>query len=276
MPAHWEVAVRAPSSSLRPYIRGGYTGYTERTEGVSLRREFPGPFVVVVFEFGPPIRISEGGDPRRVSSHRGGFVAGLGDAFAVCEHDGFQQGIQVNLTAIGTRLLFGIPMSEISGRIVPVRDLLPAEHGALVDRLHHLNTWSERFDLLDRTLEALLSEAGEQTRTVAWAMRRIEQTGGALDMRALARELGYSRKHVIAMFRDQVGVPPKQLARIVRFDRLVRHLRGGGGGTWAELALEFGYYDQSHMAREVRYFSGITPTGMRLAAGDASEFTAAV
>lgn len=265
-----------PSEPLRPYIRGGYTGYTERAEGVSLRREFPGPFVVVVFELGPPIRISEGGDPRRVSSHRGGFVAGLSDAFAVCEHDGFQQGIQVNLTAIGARLLFGIPMSEIGGRIVSVRDLLPAGRRGLVERLHHLNTWRERFGVLDRTLAGLLSEAGAQTRTAAWAVRRIEQSGGALDMGRLARELGYSRKHVIAMFRDQVGIPPKQLARIVRFDRLVRHLRRGGGGTWADLALEFGYYDQSHMIREVRYFSGMTPTDMRLAAADASEFAAAV
>jgi AraC-like DNA-binding protein len=74
---------------------------------------------------------------------------------------------------------------------------------------------------------------------VSWEVRRIEQSGGVLDLRMLARELGYSQKHVITMFRDQVGIPPKLLARIIRFHRLVKHLRNGGGGPWADLALEF-------------------------------------
>jgi len=50
----------------------------------------------------------------------------------------------------------------------------------------------------------------------------------------------------VALFRDQVGIPPKLMARIVRFDRLVQRLRRGGPRVWADLALEFGYYDQAH------------------------------
>jgi methylphosphotriester-DNA--protein-cysteine methyltransferase len=54
------------------------------------------------------------------------------------------------------------------------------------------------------------------------------------------------------MFRDQVGVAPKLYARIIRFNRVMQHLRHGGHGTWADLALEFGYYDQAHLVRDVR------------------------
>ena len=94
-------------------------------------------------------------------------------------------------------------------------------------------------------------------------MRRIEETGGAVEMRALARELGYSRKHVITLFRDHVGLPPKLLARIVRFDGLLRQLRTGAATSWADLALDCGYYDQAHLVREVRRFTGLTPTEAR-------------
>jgi AraC-like DNA-binding protein len=225
-------------------VCGDYVGYTEWTAGPNHRREFPGPFVVVVLEFGPPIRIYDYGDERRWSRHRSGFVAGLDDRFAICEHDGFQQGVQVNLTPIGARLLFGIPMSELTGRVVSVYDVLPARHRNLGERLQHLGDWDARFDLLDDVLSERIVESRVQTSLVSWAVRRIEESGGAVDMRALARELGYSRKHVIDLFRDQVGLPPKLLARIVRFDRLVQHLKRGGSGTWAHLALEFGYYDQ--------------------------------
>lgn len=190
-------------------------------------------------------------------------MGGLDDRFAVCEHDGFQHGIQVYLTPIGARLLFGVPMSELTGRIVPIRDILPTRHRNLGERLQDVTDWDERFRVLDWTLADCLTEARDRTNVVSWALRRIEQSGGALDMRALARQLGYSEKHVIALFRDQVGIPPKRLARIVRFDRLVKHLRKGGGGTWAELALKFGYYDQAHLVRDVRQFTGITPTEAR-------------
>jgi AraC-like DNA-binding protein len=261
--SYWEMALRAPAARLRPYVRGDYVGYTERSATTTRRREFPGPYAVMVIEFGPPIRIFAAADRRRCASHRGGFVGGLSDAFALCEHDGFQHGIQINLSAIGARLLFGIPMSELSGRVIAVGDILPARHRELSERLQDVGEWDERFDLLDDTLTDCLTEAREKTRVVSWAVRRIEETGGVVDLRGLARELGYSQKHVIAMFRDQVGIPPKLLARIIRFDRLVQHLRHGGGGTWADLALEFGYYDQAHLVRDVRHFTGITPTEMR-------------
>ena len=51
-------------------------------------------------------------------------------------------------------------------------------------------------------------------------------------------------------------------------DRLIQHLRRGAGGTWADLALEFGYYDQAHMARDVKEFAGVTPTRARAALVD--------
>jgi len=99
----WEMAIRTPSESLRPYLHGHIAGYDERTGAPVHRREFPGPFVVLIFELGPPIRPCDYGSTSRVSRHSGGFVAGLDERFAITEHDGFQQGIQVNLTpTIGT------------------------------------------------------------------------------------------------------------------------------------------------------------------------------
>ena len=264
----WDIALRPPAARLRPYVRGDYVGYTEWAGSASRRREFPGPFAVMIFEFGPPIRIFDAGDRRRVSSHRDGFVSGLGETFVVCEHDGFQQGLQVNLTAIGARLLFGVPMSELSGRVVSIRDVLPVRHRRLGERMQDAAGWDERFDLLDRALADCIAAARVETSVVAWAVRRIEETGGTVEMRALARELGYSRKHVITLFRDQVGLPPKLLARIVRFDGLLRQLRTGAARSWADLALECGYYDQAHLVREVRRFTGVTPTEARPLAQD--------
>ncbi|WP_437484714.1 helix-turn-helix domain-containing protein [Sorangium sp. So ce1014] len=262
--SRWELATRSPAARLRPYIRD-YSGYTEEAPGPLRRVEFPVPQVVVIIEFGPSIRVFDAGGEGRHALYPGGFVAGLDDTFTLTEHDGFQRGLQVNLTPIGARLFFGVPMAELTGRVVSARDLLPRKHARLAERLEELPTWDARFDLIERALGERVDEARHELGVVPWAVRRIEECGGAVDMRALARELGYSQKHVIDLFRENVGVPPKLLARLVRFDRLVQHLKAGASGTWAELAQRFGYYDQAHLARDVKQFTGTTPTRARAA-----------
>ncbi|WP_240481143.1 helix-turn-helix domain-containing protein [Sandaracinus amylolyticus] len=258
--SRWELAVRAPSPRIAPYT-GSLMGYDERTASPLRRRELPGPRVVLIFELGAPIRvISRPGGGDRFA---GGFAAGLHDAHTLCDHDGHQRGIQVDLTPLGARKLFGRPMSELTSRAVSLRDLLPREHASLCERLAELKTWDARLDAVEALLAARIESSSIDLRTTAWALRRIEERGGAVDVRALARELGYSHEHVIRTFRDHVGIPPKLFARIVRFDRLVKRIKAGGDVRWPALAQDLGFYDQSHLVRDVKQFTGLTPTEAR-------------
>jgi AraC-like DNA-binding protein len=96
---------------------------------------------------------------------------------------------------------------------------------------------------------------------VAWAWRRLVASGGGIPIGRLAAEVGWSHKHLITQFRQQVGLRPKTAARLVRFHRVWRRLdQSGGRPVWAELAQEAGYADQAHLIREFRRFTGMTPT----------------
>ena len=83
-------------------------------------------------------------------------------------------------------------------------------------------------------------------------------------MAALSAELGFSRKHLRALFREHVGLAPKLYAELVRFARLTARLKATPDVSWASLAFELGFADQAHLAREVRRFSGVPPTEVRL------------
>jgi AraC-like DNA-binding protein len=255
----WELAQRPVDPRLRPYVRE-LMGYSERAAGVLRRREFPGPQAVVIFDLGPPIRIGDSGD---VLTFPQGFVAGVDETYTVTEHDGLSSGIQCNLTPIGAHLFFGLPMSELAGRVVPFPDVVGRAHADLAHRLVDGHDWSAKLDLIERLLLSRLSVESPRSRMMSWAVGRIQVAGGVVDMKDLAHELGYSHKHTIDLFREHVGMPPKLFARLVRFDRLMSHLRTGGRGTWTDLALQFGYFDQSHLIREVRHFTGLTPTEAR-------------
>jgi AraC-like DNA-binding protein len=77
---------------------------------------------------------------------------------------------------------------------------------------------------------------------------------------AVARGTGWSERRFSQIFREEVGFSPKVWCRIQRFQRVVRRLHRGEEVRWPELALDCGFYDQSHLANEFRAFSGISPT----------------
>jgi AraC-like DNA-binding protein len=258
----WQIASRPTPEVLRPSVRQ-LAGYTEETNGGLSRFEVPRPWVVVILELGPPIRVHDPNDPARAVQYSGGFVAGLDDRVTLTTHDGYQSGIELNLCPVAARRIFATPMSAVSGRVIALDDLLPRNDRGLAGRLAELPDWNARLELVEAMLGArLMATPPAAARIMSWACRRIRHEPG-LDQKSLAKELGYSQKHVITLFKEHVGITPKQFARMVRFDRLVQYLRAGGHAQWAELAPRFGWFDQAHLASDVRRFLGASPSQAR-------------
>ena len=132
---------------------------------------------------------------------------------------------------------------------------------ALVSRLHDATTWDERFDILDREIQARVAAARQPPPAVMWAWQRLVSTAGCARIADIRRATGWSERHFAVQFRQQFGLTPKSFARILRFGRAARAL-GRGKGTLANVALACGYYDQAHFTREFRAFAGITPVAL--------------
>jgi AraC-like DNA-binding protein len=245
-----QLASRAPHPALRRHIRT-LTGWHERADGPVARDELPGGRIVLVVSFGPRLEV----DGRRYTS----FAAGLHDGPAHTEHDGFGYGIQAYLTPLGARRFFGMPMGELTGRVVELEDLLGRQADELAERLAGAPDWAARLDLFEHAIAERVLAAPPAAPELEWAWARLLQSRGAVPVGDLARELGWSRRHLAARFGAELGMPPKALARILRFERAVERLRDGE--ELAALALDAGYYDQAHFNRDFRAFAGTTPTG---------------
>jgi AraC-like DNA-binding protein len=244
----------APHPILRPHVRR-YCGYGERTAHPIRRRELPSADVTLIFGLGPELRLLEPFPARHTS-----FVAGLDERSAVMEHDGEAAGVEVNLTPLGAHRLFGVPMHVLARRVVELDDVLGRAGELLVERLHDTPTWPERFRILDDAIRTRIADAPAPSPDVAWAWQRLLTTAGRIRVGALASELGWSRKRLVARFREEVGLPPKSLARILRFRRAVRLLERDDDRSLGEIALDCGYFDQAHLNRDFRSLAGSTPT----------------
>jgi AraC-like DNA-binding protein len=180
---------------------------------------------------------------------------------AVTEYDGEQHGVEIRLTPPGARMALGVPMAELSDLVVRLEDVVGAVVvRRLVERLHEAPGWEERFAVLDALLARRLAVASAPPPAVVHAWRRLVATDGRVPVAALTEEVGWSRRHLAARFRAEVGLAPKALARILPFQRVTERLRAEPPAALAEVALECGYYDQAHLNRDFRALAGLSPT----------------
>jgi len=250
----WSVAEYASGPALRGLVHH-YTDYWERIGGFSTRRELPIADGVMIFNLGDPLEIV-GGDGRTIRLGAGeAFVAGTHLRPALSRSTGEQAGIHIFLPIESVRRLVGVPLGQMTDQVVALDALLGPSARRLGERLL-LAPRSHRAALLDLALHQRLAET-EACASQAQALRLL-RTRPDLDIMAIARDIGWSRKHLADRVRDAVGIGPRSFRRLLRFHRLTRAI--GDKPDWAGLAADIGYYDQSHLIREFREFAGMTPS----------------
>jgi AraC-like DNA-binding protein len=251
----WELVLGRPDHRLRAFVHG-YQGYDESgAPAPVLRQEVPSARVPLIVNFGARWKIAESASGR--PDVRDSFVAGLYERSTYVAAEGAARCVQVDFTPIGAHLFFGVPMHELSNRIVDVEDVLGRDRN-LIERLEDTDSWHARFGLLDAFIGSRLDAARRPAPDIVWAWRALVHTNGAVRVSTLAEKVGRSRRHLNRGFREHVGVGPKKAARILRFSRAVE-LLGRRRIPLVELAHECAYFDQAHMTREFREFAGTTP-----------------
>lgn len=150
----------------------------------------------------------------------------------------------------------GVPASELTDLRVDLADLW-TDHEECLANLYADGRAAAAFGGL---LERRLGRARRLDRTVDAAVRAILRAGGNLSIASLAPALGVTRQHLARAFARHVGVPPKMFARVARVRRALATARVATSVDWAALALDVGYYDQAHLAGEVRELTGRTPS----------------
>lgn len=168
----------------------------------------------------------------------------------------------VRLFPAGASLLLGHPLRELTDLTVDLHDLIGGAAAELIERcsdavgpeacLRAAVRW-----LTERAARAAAGPyAGDAA--VVWAAREIERRRGALSITNLCERTGISSSRFATVFRQRIGVPPKRLARIIRFRRALE-LVHRGDLPLTEIALRVGYYDQPHFNGDFREFAGATP-----------------
>lgn len=252
-----EMAVGASHPSIRPYA-AVYVGWTETMVSPIVRREMPSEYAPLMFSFGAPIRLYELGDRTRYADV-GSFITGAYDASQLVGSAGTSGAVQVNLTLLGIRRIVGRPLADLKNRAIPLDEVFGPRARGLSEQIAEAGSWEARFELVDQFLAARLALDSRIPQEIRAAWRALVSSRGQVPIRDVARDVGWSHKHLIDRFRAELGLSPKGVARLLRFGRVVQRLKAGPVPSLAELALSCGYFDQSHLHRDAREFADVTP-----------------
>ncbi len=179
-----------------------------------------------------------------------GLVPDTGEAFVVGAH--FKPG--------GAFPFLGLPAGELADIHVDLETLWGPAAGRLRERLCEARTSAEQFQLLQQALLSRLCDGVEKHYAVSAALEMFANNQTGPRVREAAQYLGLSQRRFIEVFKAEVGLTPKLFSRIQRFQQTRTFMEHNPAPNWAAVALDLGYFDQSHLIREFHEFSGLSPT----------------
>jgi len=193
------------------------------------------------------------------------LVVGCRSVYEIVDRSDMADLIGVVFEPGGFAALAADSADRFANQSIPLEDLWVGQASCLRERLQQASTPEARFQYLEDFLlerfvacEAKLNSPRQQI--VEFALSRFRLHPSMSSVNAVARSTGWSERRFSQIFREQVGFSPKLWCRIERFQRAVRQIHKGADVAWAELALDCGFYDQSHFANEFRAFSGVDAT----------------
>jgi AraC-like DNA-binding protein len=245
--------------ALAPHVRS-IVAYDVALGGPGVHIGMPSTDLTFVLPLDEPLEVSWHGAPQ---TRTVGWtsVSGLHTTAAAIHHTGHQRGIQLSLTPAGARALWGVPASALAGQLLTLEDVDPVL-ADLPERLAGARSPEERLAVVEHALLAAVRRHGraplrpEVGRAMALLTRGVA-------VATTADDVGYSRRRLSTLVRDEIGVSPKTYQRLARFARAHARMRRAaldGEVSVATVAAETGYADQAHLAREWTGFAGVSPT----------------
>ncbi len=171
-------------------------------------------------------------------------------------------------------------MDSLADRAVPLEQIDRRIASLVSDHVMVAGDWEERFDAMERLIGSHVARYAIPPH-IERAWNGLVRTWGQTPVGSLASDAGCSHRHLIHQFRTCVGLPPKKVAMLLRFNRSINAVTQNGlanspnrpylegsappgadalGARWAHIAAECGYFDQSHFIHEFRAFAGTAPS----------------
>jgi AraC-like DNA-binding protein len=168
----------------------------------------------------------------------------------------------VRLYAHAIPLLFNIPATELTNQYVDISSLLNHRGNELAGEILAADTFEKRVAIVSAFLVSQIQNRLQTLTRFEAFIITMNQAG--IPVSELSGQVNLSQRQFERHFKYLTGFSAKTFFKISRFEGLIEALCCGAGNepkNFTDLALEHGYYDQSHLNRHFKEFTGMSPGG---------------
>lgn len=218
----------------------------------------PSGRIELMINFGAPHRKYDETE-RRYQLMTKSWIAGFQTEYIINEPVGHTDMIGVRFRPGGAFPFFAEPLQEFSNCVLEMDAVWGRQISEIRERLLAIPATAGRFRLLEKIFTDRLLFGQEPEGFVTYAIDRLMRERGLSRIHSLSEEIGVSQKHLIQKFKEGIGVTPKQFARVLKLQTVLKQIDPRQSISWGEIANAAFYYDQAHFNRDFRRFTGLTP-----------------
>jgi len=248
-----------PSPHLSKYIECFWTLESGgKAALLSPERILPDGCVELIFNFADPFTRYHFDGAVETQPHT--LIAGQMQHYALIKPTGAVKLFGVRFHPGGAHRFLPLPLSELTNSIINLEDVWPRFANELAGKIEAARSIRERIVATETALVAQLDPQREDNKLIDAVVRMILRREGLVSIDRLHKSLGTSDRQLERKFKAAVGVSPKFLCRILRFQKVFRAVELYQKLGWSFIAAECGYYDQAHFIRDFKEFSGQNPS----------------
>jgi AraC-like DNA-binding protein len=221
----------------------------------------PMPSAHLFINLGGPVRLWDSDPSVPPVVFTDGWFMGVWTRRFLFEYPARVRLVGVHFKPWGMSPFVDMPATELRDRWVPVDAVWQRSLDRIRNQVGDIASTTGTLRVVEEELRSRLAWAPSHgLDLVQHTGARLAISHGVIPVGALTDAAWVSGNHLAKQFKAHVGVTPKRVARIYRFARLILSVNALRPIDWSELAQTAGYFDQAHLSREFKDFTGHTPT----------------
>ena len=150
--------------------------------------------------------------------------------------------------------------NELTNAAIPLDLIWGNEMELLRERIAETILMEDKFKLFEKFLLTKFNSRKVHNKLdLTYSIHALADAEEPISIGKLSKNMRTSGKTLYKTFMDNIGVAPKVLQRIIRFNKLFADLNKYGSEKIVEVVYKYNYYDQSHLIKDFTGFTGITP-----------------
>ncbi|MFT3823055.1 MAG: helix-turn-helix domain-containing protein [Chitinophagaceae bacterium] len=259
-----KVQLFQPGGALRPYIENYMLvdiDWQTISPGGTVWRLIPFGQISLLFLYGDPHGYNTTGANDSMQLTSSAFMVGQLTQPLWLRFSGHTRLVKIQLKPAGIRQLLPLNMVECTNiPSIELNSIWGNTVNTFPEQLHDAGNDEERIALLDSFLEKRLLPLHDQAAYIDYTIKQLESSRGSVNITDLEVKLGITGRHLERLFKNRVGLTPKEISKVIRLNYAFSCLEKNPDMSLTALSHESGYYDQAHFSRDFKKIAGISPS----------------